>query len=69
MDDPVNITEIATRAGVQPGTVSRWRQRSKDPKWRTEPFPQPRWARGHIALWDWTQDVRPWLIRNGRLRT
>lgn len=49
--DPVGITEIAQRLGVQRATVDVWRARGV--------LPEPRWTVGGRPAWNWP-DVHAW---------
>lgn len=48
VNDPVSVTDIATRLGVRATAVSNWRQRHSD-------FPKPVFmvANSQIAVWEW----------------
>ena len=56
--DPVGLTEIAERLGVQPETPQRWRMR--------DVMPEPRWTVSGRPAWDWP-DVERWAKDTGRL--
>lgn len=52
-EDLVSVSEIATRAGVKPDTVHKWRQRHSD-------FPSPFTTVGGVPVWVWP-DIESWL--------
>ena len=53
-NDLVSVAEIAERAGVQPDTVHKWRERHAD-------FPAPfTHVAGGTPVWIW-KDVAEWL--------
>ncbi len=47
--DLVDVTMIADRLGVLPGTVHKWRQRHADS------FPAPVARFGNVPVWDYTE--------------
>ncbi len=55
---PVGVQEIAQRAGVQQGTVRKWRERHQS-------FPRPCWSVSGQPAWDW-HDVEVWLRKPRR---
>ena len=59
VSDPVGISDIATRAGVQPVTVRQWRRRHAE-------FPPPRWTVSAKPTWEWADVVR-WLVATDRI--
>lgn len=58
--DPVGISDIARRLGVQRDTVQKWRTRGL--------LPAPRWVVGGRPAWSWSEDIEPWARTTGRLR-
>jgi len=57
--DPVGLTEIAARLGVQEQSAHNWRTRGR--------LPEPRWTVGGRPAWDWHLDIHPWAATTGRL--
>jgi transposase-like protein len=63
--EPVGVLEIAVRFGVEQGTVSQWRARSRQGLLKS-PMPEPRWTVSGYPAWDWPE-VESWGIRTRRL--
>ena len=51
--DPVGISELATRAGVKPDTVQKWRIRHPD-------FPAPTLTLAAGPIWEWAT-IAEWI--------
>jgi predicted site-specific integrase-resolvase len=56
--DPVGLSEIAQRLGVQLNTAQMWRKRGR--------LPEPRWTVSGAPAWEW-RDVENWARATGRI--
>jgi len=59
--DPVAATEIASRLGLGPKAIQRWRERHSD-------FPAPRGTIGGRPAWEWRDQILPWIIATNRTK-
>jgi len=59
MADPVGLSDIAERLGVQRKTAVMWRTRGL--------LPEPRWTVSGAPCWEW-RDIKKWAKASGRYR-
>ncbi|QGJ92733.1 helix-turn-helix DNA binding protein [Microbacterium phage Megan] len=65
-DDLLTMEEVAVVIGVEPATVSRYRQRGILPKEDAMFGRTPVWARHNIERWDAEREKRPKVRKAAR---